>query len=89
MPVGGWHASIKKSFLKDRLTASVAAQNILNTLKWGYTVTNLDLQSTGSWQQYNRVVMFTLTYRFGSNTHSPERKEKEANERLGGGGAGR
>ncbi len=89
LPVGGWHASIKKSFLKDRLTASVAAQNILNTLKWGYTVTNLDLQSTGSWQQYNRVVMFTLTYRFGSNTHSPERKEKEANERLGGGGAGR
>ena len=89
LPIGGLHASIKKSFLKDRINVSLAAYNILNTFKWQWTVNNTGLITQGSWQEYNRVLMITLTYKFGSNNNANERKMREENNRLTGGGGGR
>ena len=89
LPVGVLNASIKKSFFKDQLTVSFAANNILNSMKWQWTVANTGLTETGSWQEINRVFMFTITYKFGSANKAIERREKENNDRLGGGGGGR
>lgn len=88
-PVGVLNASIKKSFLKDHLTVAISGQNLLNTMKWQWSVTNAGLQTQGSWHNLNRFVFVTLSYRFGSNSKALERKEKEADSRLSGGGNGR
>lgn len=85
LPVGVINASIKKSFLKDnRLTVSIAARNIAQSMKWRWTVENTNLKTAGSWQGLDRVVMFTVSYRFGGK--APQRQEKQGNDRLGGGG---
>lgn len=85
LPVGVINASIKKSFLKDnRLTVSIAARNIAQSMKWRWTVENTNLKTVGSWQGLDRVVMFTISYRFGGK--APQRQEKQGNDRLGGGG---
>ena len=85
LPVGVINASIKKSFLKDnKLSVSIAARNIAQSMKWRWTVDNTNLQTEGSWQGLDRVVMFTLSYRFGGK--APQRQEKQGNDRLGGGG---
>ena len=86
LPVGVINASIKKSFLKDHLTASISANNILNSMKWRWNVAHFDESQVGSWQEINRVFMFTLTYKFGSGNGNSEHKTKEGNDRLGGGG---
>jgi iron complex outermembrane receptor protein len=78
-------ASIKKSFLKDQLTASIAAQDILQTLKNSSVITTPGLYAARTWQYYDRCVTFTISYRFGSD-QIKERKEKQANERLEEGG---
>lgn len=84
-PVGVLNASIKKSFLKDnRLTVSIAARNIAQSMKWRWTVDNTNLKTIGSWQGLDRVVMFNISYRFGGK--APQRQEKQGNDRLGGGG---
>ena len=88
LPVGVLNASIKKSFLKDRLTVSLAGNNILNTMKWRWITYNDGLQTTGSWQALNRNLMVTLTYKFGSNNNNNERRLKDGDDRLGGGGGG-
>ncbi len=88
-PVGGLHASFKKSFLNDHITVSLSAINILNTLKWSWTVNNTGLITQGSWQELNRMLMLTLTYKFGSNGSPVERKSHDQNDRLEGGGGGR
>ena len=88
LAVGVLNASIKKSFFKDKLSISIAAHNILNSMKWGWVATHIDLLTQGSWQNIDRNVMFTLTYRFGSGKPA-DRKVKEADERLDGGGKGR
>lgn len=85
LPVGVINASIKKSFLKDnQLSVSIAARNIAQSMKWRWTVDNTNLKTVGSWQGLDRVVMLTISYRFGGK--APQRKEKEGNDRLGGGG---
>lgn len=85
LPVGVINASIKKSFLKDnRLSVSIAARNIAQSMKWRWTVDNTNLQTVGSWQGLDRVVMFNISYRFGGK--APQRQEKQGNDRLGGGG---
>ena len=89
LPVGVLNASIKKPFLKDRLTVSVAGNNLLNTMKWRWVTYNTGLVTQGSWQEINRVVMITLTYKFGSDNNAGERKIKDGNDRLGTGGGGR
>lgn len=88
LPFGMLNASIKKTFFKDKFTVAIAGQNLLNTMKWKWTLQNTNLNLNGSWQALNRVVMITLTYRFGKNQPSPERRGHE-NDRLGGDGKGR
>ena len=85
-PAGVVNASIKKTFLKDKLTVSILAQNILNTMKFQWYVNNNGLHTDGSWQNYNRAVVFTLTYRFGKENKDLSRKDLEENNRLSGGG---
>jgi hypothetical protein len=58
-------------------------------MKWQWNVKNAGLQTQGSWHNLNRFVFVTLSYRFGSNSHALERKEKETDSRLSGGGNGR
>lgn len=85
LPVGVINASIKKSFLKDnQLSVSIAARNIAQSMKWRWTVDNTNLKTQGSWQGLDRVVMLTISYRFGGK--APQRQEKQGNDRLGGGG---
>jgi hypothetical protein len=85
LPVGVINASIKKSFLKDnKLSFSIAARNIAQSMKWRWTVDNTNLQTEGSWQGLDRVVMLTASYNFGGK--APQRQEKQGNDRLGGGG---
>ena len=86
---GAMNASIKKSFLKDRLTVSIVGQNILNTMKFRWYVNNTNLHTQGSWQNFNRAVYFNLTYRFGKDTKPIQRRDIEENSRLGGGGGGK
>jgi hypothetical protein len=85
-PCGVMNASVKKDFLKDRLSVSVVLQNALNTMKFGWYVNNTSLHTNGSWQNFNRAVVVTLTYRFGKDTKPVNRKGIEENSRLGGGG---
>ncbi|HWB64175.1 MAG TPA: outer membrane beta-barrel protein [Chitinophagales bacterium] len=82
LPVGMLNASIKKSFFKEHLTVSVAGNNLINSMKFRWNINNSNLHDEGSWQEYNRVVMISLTYNFGSNKPAIPRKEKEGNERL-------
>ena len=83
------NASIKKDFLKDKLSVSILAQNILNTMKFQWYVNNTSLHTNGSWTNYNRAVVVTLTYRFGKDTKPINRKDVEENSRLGEGGGGK
>ena len=85
-PVGIINASIKKTFLKDKLTVSILAQNILNTMKFHWYVNTAGLHTDGSWQNYNRAVYISFTYRFGGVNKTAPRRELEENSRLGGGG---
>ncbi|MFN8300106.1 MAG: outer membrane beta-barrel protein [Chitinophagales bacterium] len=87
-PVGMLNASLRKSFFKDKFTVSIAGNNLLNTMKWHWTVNNNNLQTDGSWQSLSRHVTITLSYLFG-NKQSLKREDKGGNERLGGGGKGR
>ncbi len=87
--VGVINASIKKDFLKDRLSVSILAQNLLNTMKFQWYVNNTNLHTNGSWQNFNRTVMVTLTYRFGKDANPVKRRDLEENNRLGGGGGKR
>ncbi|HLP18867.1 MAG TPA: outer membrane beta-barrel protein [Chitinophagales bacterium] len=84
LPVGVINASIKKTFLKDKLTVSIAGNNLAESMKWRWTVSNTNLSTAGSWHGLNRVVMLTIGYQFGAKTQP--RREKEKNDRLGGGG---
>lgn len=84
--VGVINASIKKDFLKDRLSVSILAQNLLNTMKFQWYVNNTNLHTNGSWQNFNRTVMVTVTYRFGKDANPVKRRDLEENNRLGGGG---
>ncbi len=84
-PVGMLNASIRKSFFKDKFTVSIAGNNLLNTMKWHWTVNNTNLQTDGSWQSLSRHVTITLSYLFGSK-QGLKRNDKGENERLGGGG---
>lgn len=86
---GAMNTSIKKSFLKDRLTVSLIGQNILNTMKFRWYVNNSNLHTQGSWQNFNRSVYINLTYRFGKDTKPIQRRDIEGNSRLGGGGGGK
>ena len=88
-PFGVLNASIKKSFFKERFTVALSGQNLLETMKWRWTAVNSNIIALGSWQSFNRTIMLTLTYRFGSNTQALQRKEKEGNDRLDGGGKSR
>jgi hypothetical protein len=84
LPVGVINASIKKTFLKDKLSVSIAGNNLAETMKWRWTISNTNLDAAGSWHSMNRVVMITVGYQFGAKPQ--QRREKERNERLGGGG---
>ena len=84
--VGVLNASIKKDFLKDRLSVSILGQNLLNTMKFQWEVNNTNLHTNGSWQNFNRTVMVTVTYRFGKNANPVKHKDLETNSRLDGGG---
>ena len=88
-PCGVVNASIKKDFFKDKLSVSILAQNIFNTMKFEWYVNNTNLHTNGSWQNYNRAVVLTLTYRFGNDTKTTAHKDLETNSRLGGGGGGK
>lgn len=84
LPVGVLNASIKKPFLKNKLIVSVAANNILNTQEWRWINYTPGLETQGSWQNFNRYVMVTLTWKFGVNDNRNERKGQEENEQLKG-----
>ena len=84
--VGMMNVSLKKDFLKDRLTVSIVGQNLLNSMKFRWEVNNSNLHTNGSWQNFNRAIVLTVTYRFGSSTQAFSHKEIEENSRLGGGG---
>ncbi|CAN5232395.1 outer membrane beta-barrel family protein [soil metagenome] len=83
LPVGVLNASIKKTFLKDKLSVSIAARNVLESMKWQWRITNTSLESAGSWHAINRVVMFTVSYQLGAKV---SQRNTNSNDRLGGGG---
>jgi len=83
LPVGVVNASLKKSFLKKKeLTVSLAANNIFNTMEWRWVNNNEGLVTQGSWQNFNRFLLITLTYKFGINENQTEKKTEE-NEQIG------
>ena len=84
-PSGVVNASVKKDFLKDKLSVSILVQNIANTMKFSWSVNNRDLHTNGSWQNFNRAVIITLTYRFGGDKQTVKHKDLEENSRLTGG----
>ncbi|MBS1618116.1 MAG: hypothetical protein JST76_06335 [Bacteroidetes bacterium] len=55
-------------------------------MKFGWYVNTANLHTNGTWQNYNRAVYITLTYRFGKDTKPIQRRDIEENSRLGGGG---
>lgn len=83
LPVGVINASIKKTFLKDKLSVSIAGMNLAESMKWRWNATNVNIETNGSWHAKNRVVMITIGYQFGTKQ---QRRDKEGNDRLGGGG---
>jgi hypothetical protein len=88
LPVGALYASIRKTFLKDKLTVSLAGNDILNSMKWRWTTDNPGIQTMGSWHGDNRYVTLTFSYRF--NLHYPEeQKQKEEDEEHPGEDAGK
>ena len=88
LPVGAMYASIKKAFLNDHLTVSLAGNDILNSMKWRWTQENTGIESNGSWQGVNRCLMITLTYRFSSHDFEDkkEREEHDHTDEEGGKG---
>ncbi|HRG88817.1 MAG TPA: outer membrane beta-barrel family protein, partial [Chitinophagales bacterium] len=83
LPVGVINASIKKTFLKDKLSVSIAGNNLAESMKWRWTGENTNLETSGSWHSMNRVVMLTIGYQFGAK---PQQRRDKGNDRLGGGG---
>ena len=86
LPVGAMFASLKKTFLKDQLTVSIAGNDLVNSMKWRWTNENPGLQSTGSWQGNNRYVTVTISYRFSLHSNEEKKpKEDEDEDRTDGG----
>lgn len=83
LPVGVINASIKKTFLDDKLSVSIAARNIAQSMKWRWEIDNTGLQNQGSWHNIDRVVMFTVSYQLGGKIMQ---RQSQDNDRLGGGG---
>lgn len=83
LPVGAMNASIKKTFLDDKLSVSIAARNILQSMNWRWEIRNEDLANNGSWKNIDRVVMLTVSYQLGGKIMQ---RQNQDNDRLGGGG---
>ncbi len=84
LPVGVINASIKKTFLKDdKLSVSIAARNMAQSMKWRWEINNTGLQNQGSWHNIDRVVMFTVSYQLSGKIMQ---RQGQDNDRLGGGG---
>jgi iron complex outermembrane recepter protein len=81
--VGVLNASLKKSFLKDKLTVALSGNNILETMKWRWNTSNFNLETYGSWQNYSRAFFVSITYLFGKS-NDLKRNIDKSNSRLSG-----
>jgi hypothetical protein len=76
----------KKGFFQGQVYGEHPRSERRNTMKFQWYVNNTGLHTNGSWQNFNRAMVVTLTYRFGKDMKTLERKDLEENTRLGGGG---
>lgn len=84
-PAGTLNVGLKKTFLNNKLTINISAQNLTNTMNFRWTVENAPLYACGKWHVLSRHVFVSATYNFGSGKKF-NRNEKKNNERLSGEG---
>jgi outer membrane receptor protein involved in Fe transport len=70
-------AAIKKDFLNDRLSLTLRATDIFNTLKNSYSSWGYNFRADNWRKQETRVVYLSLSYSFGSGKSLKERTENK------------
>jgi outer membrane receptor protein involved in Fe transport len=85
-PVGSVSITLKKKFLKEKLTVSLSCRDVFHTQQWESNIYTPSLSTYSHYWSNSTVAYLTLTYQFGSQTFTPETKGKS--NRMGGGGGG-
>jgi outer membrane receptor protein involved in Fe transport len=79
-------AGARYSFLKDKATLSIRANDIFDTMKFGFEGENPYPQN-GQFKWESQSVFVSLNYRFGTGKNKAlQRKQREDNTKQGGGG---
>jgi outer membrane receptor protein involved in Fe transport len=67
---------IKQSFLKDKLTLNLSANDVFKTMQWGSDVNGIGYNSTFKNIYDSRVFYFGISYRFGNTDEYYQKKKK-------------
>jgi hypothetical protein len=80
--------AVSQEFYKKKMTASVAVNDVFNTLRFGIITAGNGFDAQMSRKRETRFVTFSLTYRFGSPDNLSRRRERNNNQGGGAGGQG-
>lgn len=75
------NASLKKSFMKKKLTATISARDILNSRSRKSETWSDDFEQTSDFHWNGRNISLNLSYRFGNSKPSKENKDKKEQEK--------
>ncbi len=77
IPTSSLDASVSKTFLNDKLTVSLRANDILSTQQWGQDMNAVDYRSSFRNDWSSRMVSLNLSLRFGNTDENYQKKKKQ------------
>ncbi|MEO8666732.1 MAG: TonB-dependent receptor [Ignavibacteria bacterium] len=88
-PFQSFDVSLKKDFLEKTLTLGLRMSDVFNSLKFDVKLNNTtNFQESFQRKRDTRAIYATLTYRFGTDTKSQDKKRRRPNEQPGNDGFG-
>lgn len=77
MPTSSFDASISKTFLEDKLTVSLRANDIFSTQQWGQDINAQDYNSTFRNDWSSRALSLNFSLKFGNTDENFQKKKKQ------------
>ncbi|HRI85434.1 MAG TPA: TonB-dependent receptor [Ignavibacteria bacterium] len=88
-PFQSFDVSLKRDFMDKKLSFGLRFTDVFNTLKFDVKLNNTqNFNETFLRKRDTRSVFATLTYRFGTDTKTPEKKRRRVNDQPGNDGFG-
>jgi outer membrane receptor protein involved in Fe transport len=77
LPTSSFDASVSKSFLEDKLTVSLRANDIFSTQQWGQDINAADYVSSFRNDWSSRMISLNFSLKFGNTSESFQKKKKQ------------